>query len=420
MAWGRIKPSDRSVPTLLVAQSISTFNHSLLRSAIMALVSFRGLTAFGLSAEATVAVGTVLIVLPYVLFSLAAGRLADRFDKAKVVTIMMALDVAVMGLGSIGLMMGHSPMLLGALLLAGIQATLLGPAKFAVLPDIVRDDALLSGNGWLSATGTVAILLGLSLGTLLILNEAGFWIIVVGAPALSMLGACASLWIKRVPAKAPHLSLQPMALLHDFRAAWGMLRRSAQIVWPLAGSCWFWFQGTVFTALLPLYVAKSGMAEQVASVFLLSTALGVALGALAANQLVSRVPPIALALGLLPVIILPIIDFAVLPHGADALGIGRLALDLFVSSAGAGFYLVPLTAAIQRLTPPQERARFVGISHTLSGFAMCLGGASIFVFPLIGFSVIDIFVLLALVTGGLGAMSLLRTLRAGDRHSIKA
>jgi hypothetical protein len=56
----------------------------------------------------------------------------------------------------------------------------------------------------------------------------------------------------------------------------------------------------------------------------------------------------------------------------------------------------------------------------LSGFAMCLGGASIFVFPLVGFSVIDIFVLLALVTGGVGAMSLLRTLRAGDRHSIKA
>ena len=191
-----------------------------------------------------------------------------------------------------------------------------------------------------------------------------------------------------------------------------------QIGWPLMGSCWFWFQGTVFTALLPLYVAKSGMAEEAASIFLLSTTLGVAAGALAANQLVSRISPMLLALGLVPLIVLPIVGFAVLPHGADALGVGRLALDLFVSSAGAGFYLVPLTAAIQRLTPPQERARFVGISHTLSGFAMCLGGASIFVFPLIGFSVIDTFVLLALVTGGVGAMSLLRTLRPRDQRSI--
>lgn len=85
---------------------------------------------------------------------------------------------------------------------------------------------------------------------------------------------------------------------------------------------------------------------------------------------------------------------------------------------GSGFYLVPLTAAIQRLTPVQERARFIGISHTLSGLSMCAAGLVILLYPAAGLSVTDIYALVALSTGIVAALSLFQTLGPFRRASV--
>ncbi|KQN72426.1 MFS transporter [Devosia sp. Leaf64] len=416
MALAQAQKADFSLPALVFAQALSTFNHSLLRSAMLALLTFRGLTAFGLGNEALIAISTVVIVLPYVLLSLPAGRLADRYSKTALVRAMMGLDVLIVSAGAIGFATGNTLLILVVLLFAGIQAALLGPAKFAILPELAGEDRLLNANGWMSATGTVAVMLGLTLGSFLALDSAGFWSMLFGAPALAALGWFASQRIEEVGPKAPALSLATAAFAGDFVDSFRKLSASTYLTWPLIGSCWFWFQGTALTALLPIYVSETGGPDQTASLLFLVTTVGVAVGALTASQLIRRFNPTVLIAGMLAVIILPMLDLALLPHGWDLWGIARVSNDLTLTSAGAGFFLVPLTAAIQRLTQAEERARFVGISHTLSGFAMCLGGVTIFVFPMTGLAAGQMFVVLSVPTGLIGALSLSATPMRRDRH----
>jgi len=418
MAAGRAGLQDWSAPALLAAQAISTFNHSMLRSATLTLVSFRGLSALGMATETVIALSTLVVVLPYVLLSLPAGRLSDKLSRTTIIRKMIGIDVPIVVLGVLGLAAGQVILLVIVLLLAGIQAALLGPAKYAILPDLVPPDRLVWINGWISAAGTVAVTLGLTLGSLLALNDVGLLALMAVLPILSAMGASLTLAIRGVGAKAPALPLGFVAVLSDARAAVVRLRAAREIAWPLIGSCWFWFQGTLLTALLPLYVAKTGQAEAATSVFFLMTTLGVAAGALAASRLIARISSTVLVMAVVPVLVLPILDFALAPPSVDLSGLIRLSLDLAVTSAGAGFYLVPLTAAIQRWTPEIERARFVGISHTLSGSAMCLGGVVIFVYPLIGLSISAMFLLMSMATAVLAALSLWHTLAGNGRAAL--
>lgn len=402
-----------SLLALLGAQALSTFAHSLLRSALLTLVSFRGLTLAGLSPEAVVAISTLLVVLPYVVLSLPAGRLADLLPKASVLRAMLAFDLVALSLGALGLALGNTALLLLALLLAGIQAALMGPAKFAILPELAPGHALTASNGWTSASGTVAVLAGLILGNVLILDPAGFWIVTLGGVVVAAIAWWLGSLVGGEPARNPDLSLRPAALAEDYRGLLARLWDNPLIAWSVLGSSLFWFQGTVATALIPFYVAQSGQPVYFVSLLLLAISAGVALGSLSANPLIRRFRPLHLSLALVALIALPGLDFALMPHGAGVDTIIRVAFDMFVAAAGAGFYLVPLTAAIQQLAPADERARFVGISHTLSGLAMCCGGLAILVYPLLALSVTDTYLVITLVTALVAALCLLRILGTG-------
>lgn len=404
------KGANGEFHAFLLAQSLTTFNHNLLRSALLAMVALRGLTAFGLSVETIVGLATLLVVLPYVLLSLPAGRIADRFSRTSLINLLMAFDVLVLALGGLGLVLVNLPLLLGAILLAGVQAALMGPAKFAILPDLGMPDALVRSNGWVSAGGTATVMLGTFLGSALSLDPAGVWLLALGGVLLATVAFLLGRRVDPRPAPAPALSLGPRAMLSDFAGATGRLRATPGLGWPLVGTCWFWFQGAACTAMIPLYVADTGQPAVTLPLLLLASSCGVGLGALLANPLLQRVHPLLLSLGMLPVIALSGLDFVLTPPLGTPATIIRLALDAFIMSAGSGFYLVPLTAAIQQLTPPAERARFVGISHTLSGTAMCGAGLAIMVYPHLGLSVTDLYLLLALAGAVLAALSLYQSL----------
>ena len=188
MAAGRAGLQDWSAPALLAAQAISTFNHSMLRSATLTLVSFRGLSALGMATETVIALSTLVVVLPYVLLSLPAGRLSDKLSRTTIIRKMIGIDVPIVVLGVLGLAAGQVILLVIVLLLAGIQAALLGPAKYAILPDLVPPDRLVWINGWISAAGTVAVTLGLTLGSLLALNDVGLLALMAVLPILSAMG----------------------------------------------------------------------------------------------------------------------------------------------------------------------------------------------------------------------------------------
>jgi len=105
-----------------------------------------------------------LFILPFFLFSATAGQLADKYEKSRLITITVAIELAVMLLGAVGLFSHSLALLLGALFLGGVQSALFGPVKYAILPQNLSDAELVGGNGLVETGTSIAILAGMIAG----------------------------------------------------------------------------------------------------------------------------------------------------------------------------------------------------------------------------------------------------------------
>src|SRR3546814_8397773 len=81
--------------------------------------------AGGLSGEVLVAIAGGIFILPFFLFSATAGQLADKYDKARMIRLVKAAEIAIMGLGAAGLAWGRADFLIAVLFLMGTQSTFL-------------------------------------------------------------------------------------------------------------------------------------------------------------------------------------------------------------------------------------------------------------------------------------------------------
>jgi MFS family permease len=116
------------------------------------------------SALALGLVGLVQII-PMVLLFLPVGHLVDRYDRRKVVMVALAgLSLAALGLAAVSRMKGPIPLVYAFLFLSGIARALLGPAKSALMPDIVRLDAFQNAVAWSSGGWNMASMVGPAAG----------------------------------------------------------------------------------------------------------------------------------------------------------------------------------------------------------------------------------------------------------------
>src|SRR5436309_15975620 len=105
-----------------------------------------------------------LFALPFLLFSMAGGFLADRFSKRNVAIATKIFEVGAMLFAMYAFTQGNSRMAFSVIFLASTQAAFFGPAKYGLLPGLLPDKLLSWGNGILELTPFLAIILGAVLG----------------------------------------------------------------------------------------------------------------------------------------------------------------------------------------------------------------------------------------------------------------
>jgi acyl-[acyl-carrier-protein]-phospholipid O-acyltransferase/long-chain-fatty-acid--[acyl-carrier-protein] ligase len=102
--------------------------------------------------------------------------------------------------------------------------------------------------------------------------------------------------------------------------------------------------------------------------------LGIAIGVgCAAAGLISghHIEPRLIPIGALGLIVFFLLLATVTPQLANQEGVMRIAMSnvaLFILGAGffAGFYIIPLQALLQKLSPDDERGRFLGTANAVS------------------------------------------------------
>ncbi len=370
--------SRRGFWALFITQFQGAFSDNVYRTLAMFLIIGMVLPSLpGDSRELRMALVGALFALPFILFSMAGGYLADRFSKRTVTIGVKVFEVLIMLFVTAGLALEHAGMLLAGVFLMGTHSAFFGPSKYGLLPELLPEKKLSWGNGLLELGTFLAIVLGTIGGGWLFEffqgPEARAGLILT---ALALVGLFTSFGIDRVPPANP--SNQWSAnFIGDLFGQLRTIRRDRVLMLAVLGNAYFFFlaaliqQYTIYAYGKDLLALDEG---QITSYLMPAIALGIGVGSFAAGYLSGN----KIEYGLVPLGSLGMTVFGAflaLP-GRELPGVVTgLALYGFF----AGFFIVPVTALIQHRPDPTEKGAVIAASNLLSFVGIFLAAGVFFV-----------------------------------------
>jgi 1-acyl-sn-glycerol-3-phosphate acyltransferase len=399
----------RFLPFFLT-QALGAFNDNVFRNAMLALMVYQ----MGLSTEQSTLYANLapaLFILPYFLFSATAGQIAEKVEKARLIRITTAMEIGIMSLAAFGFIYGLPTLLLFCLFLTGVQSTLFGPVKYAILPQVLAPEELTGGNGLVEMGTSISILIGMIAGmSLLMIPGHGPQAAAAAMIGLAITGHLVSRAIPMAPAIAPDLKINPNILaesLHVLR----MVRHNMVVRRAVFGVSWFWFVGTLLSAQLPNYAKLHlGGSESLNLLALALFSVGTGLGSLWCEKLSQRTVEIGLVpFGALGMTIFCADLYFARPGFAPETGITlaqfwqqagsfRIMADLTLIGLFAGFFIVPLFALIQSRTEKHHLSRVIaGMNIQNAVFIVSAAVTGIVLQRYLGFNIPEVFLLLSLL-----------------------
>jgi 1-acyl-sn-glycerol-3-phosphate acyltransferase len=362
------------------AQALGAFNDNVYKNALVILATYHAAQFTSLSPEILTNLAAGLFILPYVLFSGLAGQLADRYDKALVLKLVKAAEILIMMVATIGFVSSNIVILLSALFMMGMHSTFFAPAKYGLLPEVLRPAELVGGNAMVEMGTFVAILLGTLLAGILA-QHGGVAVITGTLLAIAACGFLSSLAIPRLQPAAAHLKVD----WRPWTSTWDNIcaARESRVVWlSILGNSWFWFYGALVLAQLPLFAKEVlGGSEEVVTVLLAVFSLGVGLGSLLCERLSGHKVEIGLVpFGSIGLTVFAVDLFFATPSSPGAAlsareflqqaGSARVLIDLGLIGVFGGFYIVPLYALIQQRTRHEIMSRVIGANSIMNALFM--------------------------------------------------
>ncbi|MBS3959245.1 MAG: MFS transporter [Xanthomonadaceae bacterium] len=389
--------AQRRLAPLLLTQVLGTFGDHLLRQALLLLVGLEVLGFGDAGRDLWASLAAALFILPALLFSGWAGHWADRHEKSRSIRRIKDAGVGIALLAVLGFWLESLPLLFGVLFLLGLQSTLFGPIKYALLPQVLRHGELTGGNGLVEAGMALAVTAGTLAAVLLIggFGEGGrdAALLLFG---LAVAAAIAARWLPEASANAPQLAFERNPL-RATRAVLGTLRGQSTVRNAVLGIGWFFFFGALFLVQLPAYASEVlGGDAGVAALLLVLFSLGIVLGALLCEPLSGR----TIEIGLVPLgaigmtvfgidlylaqpdpalqagrVALGLADPLAVPEVLASPGFWRIGLDLVLIGVSAGFFIVPLYALVQQRSPRTLLGRVLAASHFVNALFIAVAAA---------------------------------------------
>src|SRR6266446_2292737 len=379
---------ERRFAPFFWTQFLGAGNDNIYKNALVIFVAFQAAALTTLSANDLVNIAAAVFIAPFVLFSATSGQLADKFEKSQLIRFVKLFEIAIMVIGAVGFYRRNLVLLFSALALMGVHSTLFGPVKYAILPQHLKSDELIGGNGLVEMGTFVAILLGEIVGGVVIaIKPDGPVLAGATAIAVALGGYLVSRGIPITPAVAPELKINWNPFTEtgrNLRLAYGN-----RVVWlSMLGISWFWFYGATYLTQFATYTKDVlGGDEHVATLLLAIFSVGIGIGSLLCERLSGH----KVEVGLVPFGSIGLSVFAIdlyfasrglAPNsltGVDGfLRVAthwRIVADLVLVGVVGGCYIVPLYALIQERSDPAFRSRIIAANNILNALFMVASAA---------------------------------------------
>jgi len=350
---------------LLITQFLGAANDNILKQCLIFMVT-TGIWAGQLGPGGQV-IPALCLTIPFILLSGYAGQIADRFSKQRVTVWVKIAEVPIALLGMVGFLTQNLTLTLASLVLLSAQSAFFGPAKYGVIPELLAERHLSQANGIINMFTNLAVILGsLAAGPISDWYHPQspaarpmLWIPGAAMLTVALLGLFASFGMPRLPAADPQLKYN----YNPFSTYYLSLREMAQSPLLTVALAWsgFYMIGMIALLIVPEYEQILEITYTQTSYLIGILGVAIAIGSVSAGYL-SRgtIRPWFIPCGATGMTVMFLLLGLITPNYYTVAG---LILAIGIS---AGFYIVPLQALLQALSPPDERGRFLGTANALS------------------------------------------------------
>jgi 1-acyl-sn-glycerol-3-phosphate acyltransferase len=390
-------------------QFLGAFNDNLFKTALVVVLTYDAASWTSVSPALLNNLIPGLFILPFVLLSGTAGQVADKVEKGRLARMVKLLEIGIMLVAGAGWITHTLWLLVAAVIGMGVHSTLFGPVKYAYLPQKLKPEELVGGNGMIEMGTFVGILLGEIMGALLVARPGGIALVAGGTLLVALAGLMASWRIPDAPAPEPALRITRNPLAESWRNL-AFSSKNRTVFLAMLGNSWFWFYGALVLSQFPVYAKDYLHGGHGVFVLLLTVfSLGIGAGSLLCERLSGR----KVEIGLVPFGAIGLstfgIDlyFASLDYHNTASvdvagllaqpGVPRILGDLLMLGVFGGFFIVPLFALIQTRCDQKHVARTIAGTNILNALFMVAAAGVAIVLLGQGFSIPEMFLVTALL-----------------------
>ena len=402
--------STRRFLPMFITQFFGALNDNVYKQALLLVITYGWINQQAADVSTLNNLAALLFILPYFIFSATAGQIADKFERSQLIRGIKILEIVIMLIGSAGFLLGNLWLLLLALFMMGTHSTFFGPIKYAILPEILKPNELMSGNALFQSGTSIAILIGMILGGAVISVSQGnlIWISLT-VVIIAVLGYLSSRFILKQQVSSPDLKID----WNFFRTSFQTLKyaKSLPLIFMiLLGNSWYWFYGATYLTQIPQLTQQNLHAsENVVSLLLTFFSVGIGVGSLLCRRIggsevnIKMVPIGAVGLTLFAFYLALSLAFVpertgVMMNVADMFNHGAIYYHVMLAvtllGISGGFYIVPLYAMMQAYSPRSHRARVVAANNILN--AVFMVSSAIFSIIILSVLKIDIKILFSI------------------------
>lgn len=336
---------------LFITQFFGVLNDNLLKSLICFLAV---LWNSEVDNEAVVSISATLLILPYLLLSPLAGRLATFHSKVRIVRWAKFAELPIMLIASIAFWFQLIELAYVSLFLMGAQSALYSPAKYGLIKELKGGEDISYGTGMMEMLSFIGILLGSTLAGYIaefdgVINSVIFTTFML----LALLG-----WISSLKLPRPNTyikgrkttSINPLSFFINTSKEMIKIKGSLGVVF---GISFFWMIASLMQFNLFLFCKENlNMDTSETGLVIAMLSIGIGIGCFMAGKLLgNRVEPGLSVFALLGMVVC--FWFV----GFYQLSVYGYLTFFMITAFFSGLYKVPLNAWFQQRVGDEFRGR---------------------------------------------------------------
>ncbi|MBX9923063.1 MAG: MFS transporter [Rhabdochlamydiaceae bacterium] len=352
----RVKPS--SFFCLNTAQFLGALNDCIYKL----LTIFFLISVLGAEKSNTIlsAAGAIYVV-PFLLFSVAAGVLADKFSKQKIIIVLKGAEIVILLFALFVFQLKNVWGCYALLFLLATHSAILGPCKYGIIPEVVKKEKIAKANSIITSFTYLSIIIGTFFASFLTeITNYNYLLSASVCLAFALCGFIASFGINKTNSGKSVKKIRVFFVREIIQTILGS-RKIALLTPCLFGSAFFLFIGA-FTQLniIPFAIQALQLSEYAGGYLFLLCAIGIAGGALLAGKILKK--GISLGVSCLTGFVISIL-FCLLWLFSSFL-IPTITIIILLGITG-GIFIVPFDSFIQIYSSPKKRGQTIATANFL-------------------------------------------------------